>query len=94
MQVRTGSGDSNGILMIFNDELIALLVELSDEIHGEARGRWSLENTFGLFNLSAPETFADIKQAQDWVVRAASGKQWPLAGSGSSRAKAPDISQN
>lgn len=78
MQVRTGSADSNGVLMLLDDQLIAILVELTDEGHGEACGRWALENTFGLFNISAPETFANVEQAWDWVKRAAGGKRWPV----------------
>ena len=76
MKVRTGSADANGMLLILDGQLIAILVELTDEIHGQACGRWGLENSFGLFNISAPETFASIAQALDWVTRAASGKQW------------------
>jgi len=94
MQVRTGSADSNGVLMLLDGELIAILVELSDEIHGDARGRWALENTFGLFNPSAPETFADIEQAWDWVTRAASGKHWPLIGGSSTEAAEPHSPPN
>ncbi len=78
LKVRTGSADANGLLMMLDDELIAILVELTDKIHGQACGRWALENTFGLFSISAPETFANIEQAWDWVTRAASGKQWPV----------------
>lgn len=78
MKVRTGSADANGLLMMLDDQLIAILVELTDHIHGEARGRWALEHTFGLFNISAPETFASIDQAWDWVTRAASGAQWQV----------------
>lgn len=82
LQVRTGSADSNGMLMFLDDHLIAVLVELTDEIHGDARGRWALENTFGLFNLSAPETFASIEQAWDWLGRAARGTRWAMVDSG------------
>lgn len=68
--------------MLLDGYLIAILVELTDAIHDQARGRWALENTFGLFNVSAPETFADIDQAWDWMTRAASGKQWRVLNSG------------
>lgn len=78
MKVRTGSADDNGMLMLLDDHLIAILVELSDDIHGEARGRWALEQTFGLFNISAPETFASIEQAWDWIGRAAQGRKWQV----------------
>lgn len=76
VQVRTGSADKNGMLMLLDDQLIVVLVELSDKIHGEACGRWALESTFGLFNPSAPETFASIDQAWDWIRRAAGGERW------------------
>lgn len=81
MQVRTGSADSNGVLMLLDDQLIAILVELKDEIHDEARGRWALENTFGLFQISAPESFVSIDQAWDWVIRAADGSRWQVLNS-------------
>lgn len=84
LQVRTGSGDSNGMLMLMDNQLIAVLVELTDDIHGDARGRWALESTFDLFNPSAPETFVDIDQAWDWIQRAAGGKQWSLVTADSS----------
>lgn len=78
LKVRTGSADENGMLMVLDDELVAILVELSDEIHGETRGRWALEQTFGLFSVSAPETFAGVDQAWDWVIRATDGTRWPV----------------
>jgi len=93
MQVRTGSADSNGVLMLLDDQLIAILVELSDEMHGEACGRWALENTFGLFNPSAPETFVSIEQAWDWLKRAAGGKPWLVMESGAA-ARAIDTAAN
>ena len=80
LKVRTGSADENGLLMMLDGKLIAILVELSDEIHGEQRGRWALENTYGLFDIRAPETFASAEQAWDWVIRAATGTHWPVVG--------------
>lgn len=82
LKVRTGSADANGVLMLVDDHLVAILVELVDEVHDQARGRWALEHTFGLFNISAPETFADVDQAWDWVLRAANGKQWRVVRGG------------
>ena len=76
MQIRTGSADSNGMLMLLDDQLIAILVELADEIHGDACGRWALETSFGLFSSFAPETFVSLDQAWDWLLRAADGTQW------------------
>ena len=76
LKVRTGSADANGMLMLVDDHLVAILVELTDEIHEGARGRWALEQTFGLFNASAPETFADVDQAWDWVNRTVNGTRW------------------
>lgn len=85
LKIRTGSADANGLLMLLDGQLIAILVELTDQIHGQACGRWALETTFGLFNISAPETFANIDQAWDWVTRAASGRQWQVLENASSR---------
>lgn len=82
IKVRTGSADENGVLMVFDNQLIAILIELSDEVHGETRGRWALEHTFGLFSISAPETFVSVEQAWDWIIRAANGTHWPVVAEG------------
>ena len=75
IQIRTGCDDRNGMLMLLDDQLIAVLVELSDEIHGDARGRWALEARFDLLG-SAPETFASLDQARDWILRTVDGTHW------------------
>lgn len=81
LQINTGTADSNGMLMILNDRLVAILVELSDPVHEQARGRWSLELSFGISADRAPETFADLDQAWNWLERSETGASWGLVGS-------------
>ncbi len=66
-RIRTDSDDSNGVLLIDNGELVAILVELADEIHGDQRGHWVIETTFGLQRTRGPKTFARASDAADWV---------------------------
>lgn len=73
-----GRADRNGMLMLLGDQLIAILVELTDEMHGDARGRWALESRFDLLGGSAPEAFGSLEQAWDWVLRTAEGAQWQV----------------
>ncbi len=76
LNIRTGTDDRNGLLMLLDGELVAILIELSDAVHEEACGRWALEMSFGLDDGRAPETFVSIEQAWDWVNRVAHGRQW------------------
>ena len=76
LQIRTGSADNNGLLMLLDGQLVAILIELAEPIHEGARGRWSLETFFGDVSRRAPETFAGIEQAWDWILRALHGEPW------------------
>jgi hypothetical protein len=46
VRVATGSDDQEGVLAFANDQLIAVLVRLS-ELHEELTGSWFLEASFG-----------------------------------------------
>ncbi len=78
LNIRTGTDDRNGLLMLLDGELVAILIELGDAVHEEACGRWALEMSFGIDDDRSPETFASIEQAWDWVNRMASGEHWPV----------------
>ena len=67
LRVRTDSADSNALMLLDGGELVAILVELADECHGEARGQWIIESTFGLKPQYRPEFFAGAADAASWV---------------------------
>lgn len=67
IRVRTGTDDSNALLLLDAGELVAILVELDDESHGELRGRWNVEVVFGHGSGGRPGTFACAADAADWV---------------------------
>ncbi len=66
-RIKTDSADSNALLLLVGGELIAILVELDDESHGEARGQWFIEATFGMNFGSRPDLFASAADAANWV---------------------------
>jgi hypothetical protein len=67
MRIRTGSADNNALMLLEHGELVAILVELADESHGDARGQWVIEAVFGLGPGRRPQTFASASDAARWV---------------------------
>ena len=67
--VMTGSQDQDGRLVLAGGQLVAVLVRLSDEMHGEARGRWFLETGFGRCDGVEHPVFESLDEAQTWVRR-------------------------
>jgi len=67
LKIRTGSLDDNAVLMLVDSELVAILVELTDEGHDDAIGAWCVEATFGLSPGRIPTTFPTAQDAADWV---------------------------
>ncbi len=67
IRIRTDSADSNSLMLFNGGELVAILVELADEGHGDDRGRWIIETTFGLTPSCPPRSFARPADAADWV---------------------------
>jgi hypothetical protein len=68
LRVKTDSADNNGILLLENGELVAVLIELADESHGDDRGKWVIETVFGLSLASPPTHFDSVDDAAAWVV--------------------------
>ena len=66
-RIRTDSDDSNGVLLFDDGELVAILIELADESHGDQRGRWIVEAIFGVQRARNSKTFARASDAADWV---------------------------
>ena len=57
--------EGEGMLVFFDDELVAVLVRLS-VLHEEV-GRWFLEVGFGRFDGPSHPTFADLGEAEAWL---------------------------
>lgn len=66
-RVRTDSADENALLLLADGELVAILVELADEGHGDDCGKWMIEKLFGLGNARMPDFFSSAASAADWV---------------------------
>lgn len=67
IRIRTDSADNNAFMLLDDGELVAILVELADESHGEARSRWAIEAVFGLSPGRHPETFDSAQDAARWI---------------------------
>ncbi|GAC1581250.1 MAG: hypothetical protein NVS3B5_15300 [Sphingomicrobium sp.] len=55
--------DSNAVILLYEGALVAVLVQLSDAIHGRRQGRWTIEATFGVTDVRTSETFSSISDA-------------------------------
>lgn len=67
VKVDTGSSDEQGYLVHLDGRLVAVLVRLDSEAHGELRGCWNLEAAFGRIASSRPPPFADLEEAKRWI---------------------------
>ena len=67
MRIRTESADNVALLLLDDGELVAILVELEDEGHGDARGQWAVETIFGLAPGRLPSAFASAGDAAKWI---------------------------
>lgn len=66
-RIRTDSADTNALLLLADGELVAILVALDDEVHGQDRHKWTIETMFGVGQERAPGSFASAADAADWV---------------------------
>lgn len=64
--VRTGSKDKEGRLVLFEGELIAVLVRLDDDMHGDNRGQWFLDAVF-VSKLTRDDPFPTLAEVETWV---------------------------
>ncbi len=67
LQIGTDSEDADAIMLLSDGALTAILVKLSDQIHGEDRGSWIIEALFGVHNNRLPESFSTPQSAAAWV---------------------------
>ena len=65
--IRTNSDDENAVLLLASGQLVAILVELADEGHGEERGNWAVEAIFGLQHDRIPQSFPSAADATAWI---------------------------
>lgn len=79
MRIRTDSADNNALLLLDGGELVAILVELADESHGDARGQWAIETIFGISPGRRPEAFASAQDAARWVSQHVCHKSFDLS---------------
>ncbi len=60
--------DSQGSLILADNQLVAVLVRLDSENHpAEIRGRWRLVVGFGKCNVLGPPVFKTPEEAAAWV---------------------------
>ena len=67
VQVATNSDDTESQLVFADGFLVAVLVRLSEQ-HEDDAGRWFLETGFGPIDLNCPPLFADLAEAQAWIL--------------------------
>ncbi len=65
--IRTNSDDENAVLLLADGQIVAILVELADEAHGEERGKWVVEAIFGLQHDRVPQSFRSAADASAWI---------------------------
>lgn len=68
VQVATGSDDQESHLVFYEGLLVAVLVYLTDAEHGLDGGKWFLEAGFGRVDDPNAPLFADLDEAQGWIV--------------------------
>ncbi|MCJ2135535.1 hypothetical protein MKK69_15985 [Methylobacterium sp. J-026] len=64
--VDTGSPDHDGMLVIANGLLVAVLVRLAEPEHANV-GSWFLEAGFGRLQGNKSLTFLDLEEATRWL---------------------------
>jgi hypothetical protein len=72
MRVRIDGHDSEGRLVLVDDQLVAVIVRLDGQSHApDQRGLWHLEAGFGMYNVPRPmPLFKTLEEAGAWVERA------------------------
>jgi hypothetical protein len=76
MRVLIDGHDSEGRLVLVDDQLVAVIVRLDGQNHGpKQRGLWHVEATFGMYNVPRPlPLFKTPEGARAWVERALTRK--------------------
>ena len=66
-RIRTDSADTQALILLAGGELVAILVALDDEIHGDDRYKWTIETVFGIGHHRPPHVFPTAADAAAWV---------------------------
>jgi hypothetical protein len=66
-RVYTGSPDEDGLLVLLDERLVAVLVRLEDESHAEMIGSWFLEAGFGPCRTTCPPVFDTVETGLAWI---------------------------
>jgi hypothetical protein len=80
IRIRTDSADNNALILLDDGELVAILVELADESHGDACGQWIIESTFGLNPGGRPGPFGSADEAANWISQHICQRRFTLDG--------------
>ena len=67
IRVATSSEDEEGLIVLADGSLVAVLAKLGGDYHGEATGHWFLEAGFGRCAGAPPSTFATLLEALLWI---------------------------
>ena len=72
MRVRIDGHDSEGRLVLVDNQLVAVIVRLDGQSHhSKQRGLWHVEAGFGMYNVPSPmPLFKTLEEAGAWVERA------------------------
>jgi hypothetical protein len=64
--IATSSADRDGRLAFINEELVAILIRLEEESHGDERGSWIVETGYGRCEGKA-RVFPTLDAAGEWI---------------------------
>ena len=67
-RIETGSEDENGVLILADGRLVAIMVRLDAPFNEDAQGCWHLEAGFGRC-VGTPAPFASLSDGLRWVGR-------------------------
>jgi len=62
------STDNDGRLVFVAERLVAVLVRLTDQLHGQDVDSWFVEAAFGPLSDSATRIFVALEQVEEWIV--------------------------
>jgi hypothetical protein len=68
VRVRTGSPDEEGLLVLRDERLVAVLVRLSEQ-HAEDAGKWVVEAGFAFPDTARDQVFTELDDAEAWFNR-------------------------
>ena len=68
VKVATGTDDESGVVVLLDGRMVAVLVKLAAECHGDMAGHWHVEAAFGPVGQTA-STFPQIAGALRWIAQ-------------------------